>query len=479
MLAAFSLPDDPLVCKAVIFFINDLGVNFRLIPDTFGHALKYVIAAGFYNPNRTQFYLDSNAIECLLNFSTDCIGLFDCESIVSTIDIATAALPDLKSNYADKLVQALLKLAAVLPTEVYAQKLSLIMHSASEEAFKLNPSQSDPPKIKKQVGKTIMIWGAALNSLDAADMQVMTKVLAGPICSTVTLATKALQAYSQDEGIVLAVSNLFKRLIRALKQDAVSNIQDVLFPEIVTSCLTNYRPPYESLLSVITTAIGELVNSPITNAWLVANYLSLLNSLMGHLNVSSDPELISSFFEIHSKLVENLQLQLLTPEVIAQLVGTTVAALQSVTNRNPCNAVLYFMILLYSVDALIPQLVSYVQQLTCTLVLSLEKLHSTTLHHVATLVGILRAFPEEFQQGVVMALNAEAYAKLTHGQKGIALKCLIGLPSKPISALKQFALDLSKILRGVSPADILINSEIALGGFLSKSKEPKVIDLTR
>lgn len=194
-----------------------------MFPDIFEHVLKYIITAGFYNQHRSQFYLDSNAIECLLTLSNDCKPLFDSNSISSIIDIATSAIPELKSNYADKLVQALLKLATCLPVDEFAQKLNLIMQVVSEEPFSINPSPTDSLETRKKVGKAVMIWGAALNGLDAADIDVIVKVLEGAICSVVALSSKALAAYGQDEGIVLSVSILFKRLIRALKKGAVGS----------------------------------------------------------------------------------------------------------------------------------------------------------------------------------------------------------------------------------------------------------------
>jgi hypothetical protein len=239
---------------------------------------------------------------------------------------------------------------------------------------------------------------------------------------------------------------------------------------IASSCLANYRPPYESLLSVLGTAFRELANAPVTSAWITTHYSSLLSSLLSHLSVSSDPELVSSFFEIHSKLLESHQLQILTPEVLSQLVSTSCAALRGVTNRNPSNSVLYYVILLYSLDSLREQLRAYVQDLAFSLLLGLEKLHITTFHHVASLICILRAYQTEFQQGAIAALTSEAYAGLKENQKNMVLRCLLGLPSKPISNLKQLAQDLSKILRGLATPDILMASEIALGGALKKQQ---------
>jgi hypothetical protein len=215
------LPEDPLVCKSVLFFISDIGVKFRLIPEAFPLALKYVMTAGFYNPHRANFFLDSNAIECLLNFSSDCRELFDTDAVFSTIDIACAALPELKSNYADKLIQALLKLVSLLPAEAFAQKLQAILKYATDQAAVLCPSQTDSHETKKQVGKIILIWAAVLKSLSSVDIQASIGILAAPISAAVTLGSSALGAYSQDEGVVMAVSNLYKSLVQALKTEAV------------------------------------------------------------------------------------------------------------------------------------------------------------------------------------------------------------------------------------------------------------------
>jgi hypothetical protein len=229
---------------------------------------------------------------------------------------------------------------------------------------------------------------------------------------------------------------------------------------------------------VLTAAFAELANAPITNQWIDTNYPSLLSSLMAHLSTSSDPELICSFFDIHSKLVESYQIQLLTPEVLSQLVAASCATLRVVTGRSPSNAVMFFVILLYSLDSLRDRLSPYVPQLTQSLLLGYDQIHSTSLHHAAVLIGLLRTYQAEFQQGAVSALNSEAYGVLSEGQKTVVYNCLIGLPSKPITYLKQLSLDLNKILRRLSPPDILVSSEAALVAALHKAAEARVIDLT-
>jgi hypothetical protein len=205
----------------VLFFINDIGASFKLIPDVFLPALRYVITAGFYSQHRAAFFLDSNAIECLYTFSNECLELFDADTVSSVVTVATASLPELKTINADKLIQTMLQLAACLPAEAYALNLLLILKYPCDQAAACDPSPSDSAQTRQLFGKTIMMWGAAFHSLNSVDPELITKVLAEPICTVLSLACKGLAAYIEDGGSVLAVSNFFRRLVKALKTQAV------------------------------------------------------------------------------------------------------------------------------------------------------------------------------------------------------------------------------------------------------------------
>ncbi|CAG9319908.1 unnamed protein product [Blepharisma stoltei] len=419
----------------------------------------------------SPFFIDSNAVECFSNTSAECYDLFTRELILPTLQICDNILPKIKSNLVDKLIEALLNIINKLPKEEMGAAIKRVLSYVDNELKNLNID--DTAESRQKYSKCVIIWASALNSLSSIDSGFLNEVLGEMVTQALDIICRGLLLYRSQDGVIVAVSLFFKRIIKAF-----TCFSDPYFPIIANCILQCYSPGHEDCLGVISNAISIIGNEANTRAWLEQNYINLFGLLISYLEAKPEPGIIVGLFEIQTKLYESGNPALNNIQVVNKTLETVCRLLPIMTDRNPCKAVLQFTQLLFQQEGeewkqiLFP----YARLMTKAILFGLGNINSNTFLILALLVDALKGkYFQEYYNGVVEGLQSPLYANFSEKEKERLLYCFLNAESSPaIMMIKQFFFNLANILKGVGTFESVIMTEIAIA---SSKRAAKVIDI--
>lgn len=229
--------------------MSDIGSNFKNIQNLFQSALEYLVTKGLIGGLSSSLYIDSNAVECFSNFSAECYDLFTRDLILPILQVCDTVLPNLKSNLADKLIEALLNIIGKLPSEELGVAVRRVLAYVVKELQSL--SLDDSSESKQKYSKCVIIWASALNSLSSLESSYLDTIIGDLITQALDITCQGLILYKSQDGIIAAASLFFRRIIKALNNNA-----DPFFPMIGNCVLQCYSPGNEECLAVISNAIS-------------------------------------------------------------------------------------------------------------------------------------------------------------------------------------------------------------------------------
>ena len=446
------MPPLPLVVKSLIFYISDIGGNFSHIPALFPRSLEYVLLHGLLTTSNSKFYTDSNAVECLRNFSYECLELFTPEMISRTLQVCTSVLSSMPANYCDKLIEAVITIISKLPAlEVVQAQRDILTFILTELQSASLPGLPPRPQVHY---KGVVLMAAAFGAISENSSQELWNNLQDIILQTVSLTLQGLKVYSQQENIILASYVLFRKVIKL-----ASIFADSFFPSICDSIIEMNSQGKEEGFGVIIGGISLLFNEPNTTQWLLQTYQRLFAILYTELSSNPTPEAITTFFDLQSKLYES------GISVFAQTLSETLNAAVSVSNslhdRNASKSVLLFCQLMFG--SRVEQLSQHSFLLTRSLLCGLGTINNNAYQSLCTLINTLRTnYSVEFCEGVRQAFYSETFNRFGDKERERLIYCMVNVEIDTIQPMKQLLSTIGSILRGKSNFEALITTEIAI-----------------
>lgn len=384
--------------------------------------------------------------------------------IYKTLQVAEAVLANMPTNYADKLIESVISLIAMLPNAEIADAQRKVLMFVLTELEGASPVGMQPRPILHYKG--IVLMAAAFGAMSESPSQEIWKNLRDIILRTVEIALSGMSLYKAQANIIMASHLLFKKVIKL-----VSTFADIFFPNICDTIIDNYLPGKDEGFTVIITGISLLFNEPLTSQWLQSGYPRLFTLLYTALGSSPSPDTISTFYDLQSKLYES-GLAVFS-QTLLQTLDATVSLSSSLQDRNASRSVLFFSHLVFSsrTEALSHHSFLLVRALVC----GLGTINNNTFQSLSTVINNLKKFYfEEFCQGCIQALASEVFRSLQEKEKERLLYCLMHVDYDTIQPMKSLLSTISNILRGQSTFDALIATEIAIS---SKNIRKNIIDV--
>lgn len=453
-------PPQPMVVKSLIFFLSDIGGYFSKIPDLFPKALEYVLANGLLNAANSKFFIDSNAVECLRNFSFECIDLFSEAMVLKTLEIAETVLGFIHTSYAEKLIESIVSIIEKLnPADKSSAQQKVLMFILNEIAAGckgVNEGNSDG------FVKGVTLMSAAFGALNGSNSNLIWQNLNWIVIKTVGLVIKALP---QLQDVQSTCFILLKRAVLLC-----STFADCFFSEICDYVLNNYVSGKEEGISVIISGISILFNEPKTLDWLNTNYLLLYVKLKDSLIANPNPDIIEKFYDLQCKIFE-CHLQACSSTLPSSLALAS-SLCNFLSDRNPAKSVLTFCQMIFA--ARYEELAEIVRELCRNLISALGTISTNAIQPLANLFNKFRAlYPNEFEVGVNNALVSSVYACFSEQEKQRLNFCFLKLDTSTVHQMKSFISSISNILKGRGSIDLIIATEIAI---TSKNLRVQVID---
>lgn len=213
-----------------------------------------------------------------------------------------------------------------------------------------------------------------------------------------------------------------------------------------------------------------------TSKWISENFLTLHTYLSDSIKQTPDPDLISYFFDIHTKLFEKHSHYSMNEEIISSVIQLALYCIPLITNRNPCRSVFFYLHLVYSSSSTSNGIEKYVLSLTSDIISSLHTLNPNTFLFVSGTLGALRTKNEqEFYNGAISGLSSGIYGAITQKDKERMLNCFMKAKTDPVHQMKNFVQSISNILRNMGHIDSIMATEIAI----AQQQRPIRIDLTK
>ena len=435
----------------MIFFISDIGEYFNRMPYHFVRAFEYVLTNGLLNTSNSQFYIDANAIECFKNLSCECLGLFSAEVVYKTLEVCQAPLFSIPTNYADKLIEALINIISRLPQSEVSAAQRKIIESILNELKNVKPLAVQK---SQSFHKGIVLLSAALGAIAENASEETWRAQKDLIKEIVEISLNGLAVFRSQENIMLSLYLLFRRLTKVVNVHS-----DIFFPRLCDEIIEAYVPGKEEGMAVIIPGLSLLQNEPLTVQWLNMNYLKLFGVLYSAVSQDPCPDTITSFYDLQNKLYESGS-QLFSTTLTNVLEVTTVLATK-LHDRNSSKSLLQLCQLIFSSRADI--LTNYALPLTKSLLSSLETISINTYHKLSSVLNNLKLnYSSEFYQGTTLALSSEVYARFQQKEKERLLYCFANADTDTIHQMKQLINIVSNILRGQGTFDSVIAVEIAI-----------------
>jgi hypothetical protein len=451
----------PLLVKSVIFFISDIGHYFVHLPEMFPRALEYLLSNGLMATDCSRFYIDTNAIECLRNFSCECLDLFYPELIYSTLRVCETVLMTVPPNYGDKLVEAIMTLLAKLPKEevIPAQRKVL--------SFVLTELQASTMGSGQGFTKGVLYMSAAFAALSDSISSEVWNGMSDVILSGIEQALLGLSSLNLPENAANTVYVLLKRAIKV-----VSVFADCFFPSACDVIVRKYVPGKEEGMTVIVAGVSLLHSEEHTGRWIQANYRSLMELLARGLEISPAPDTICTFFDLQSKMYEAG-----VPafnDTLDQVLNLASRLIAFIHDRSSAKSLLSFCCLVFAAGS--PVTGQHAAQIVKALVSALGTISSNANPVLANLMNAIKLRSSyDFANGVAQGLGTEPYEKMTANEKERLLHCFVNTDVETIQPIKQLISIVGNLLKGQATFDSVIAVEI---GISSKSTKRAVIDLS-
>ena len=446
---ALGLPSSPIVVKTVIYLVNDIGLEFKNIPELFPSAVEYVVGS-LVNNVGSGFMIDSNAVECLLNFSCECGSLFTYEIVMPLLQTCETVLPGLKNAIADKLVEALLNVVIKLPDDSRNQSVKKVCSYLDYETRNLVLDQNSQQKFSK----CIIMWASALNSLSEIPSRVLVETLGEAVPKAIEVACVGMSLYKDTEGIVTAVSLFMKRVLKAFNVEC-----DLYFGDIANCMLSNYTKGNEEALSVVVQGISTLGNCPNTLNWISANFASIYRKLFQEIQLSPEPDLISNFFDLQHKFYECVGG--LSEEVISENLYLGCKLLPLLSTRNSSKSVITFFNLVFGQENQPDSLKVYCSEVVKQSLANLHIINRNSIQFLAYLFGDIRSnYQSEFYNGLVSGF--QAFENFSQNERERLIYCFVNVETSPVFQMKNLLQTLSNILKGMGNFDSIVATEIAI-----------------
>lgn len=213
-----------------------------------------------------------------------------------------------------------------------------------------------------------------------------------------------------------------------------------------------------------------------TSKWISDNFATLHTYLSNSIKQSPDPDLISYFFDIHTKLYEKHHPYSFNTEMVSSVIELAIYVIPLITNRNPCRSIFFYLHLIYSSSSENAVVDNYVLPLTNAIVSNLHTLNPNTFLFVSGTLGALRSRNEqEFYQGAIEGLSAGIYGAVSQKDKERMLSCFMKAKTDPVHQMKNFVQSISNILKNMGHIDSIMATEIAI----AQQQRPIRIDLTK
>ena len=457
MEVCLAQPAQPMVVKSLIFFLSDIGGHFSKLPDLFPKALEYVLTNGLLNTSFSKFFIDSNAVECLRNFSFECIELFTEPMILKTLEISEAVLGFIHTSHADKLIESIISIIDKLsPSAKLSAQHKVFVFVLNELAAGCEGlSEGNSAGFVK--GVTLM--SAALGALNGSDSNLIWQNLNWVVIKAVGLVIKCLPGLNESQS---ACFMLLKRSVLLC-----STFSDCYFSEICEFVLNNYVPGKEEGVSVIISGITILYNEPKTLEWLNRNYLLLFMKLKDSLLLNPNPDIIEKFFDLQCKLVE-CNLAAFTSTLPASLALAS-SLCNFLSDRTAAKSLLNFCLMVFSTRH--EELGGSVRELCRNLALALKSISVNAIQVLANLLNQFRIFYSgEFEYGINDAMISSSYACFNEQEKERIRFCFFRLDNSSVHQMKSFLNSIINILKGRGSIDLIVATEIFITSKIIHSK---------
>jgi hypothetical protein len=408
--------------------------------------------------------VDSNAIECLRNFSCECLDLFTPEIIYQILQVCEAVICTIPTNYGDKLIEAVINITFKLPSseKIQAQRRILMFLLTELQAASPLGLQSRP----QVYHKGIVIISAAFGAMNDTVSTEVWSNLSDIILSVVEIALKGFSVYNSQENLVSAALLLFRRVIKL-----TSVFSDTFFSSICDTIMQAYKPGKEEGISVIVTGISLLFNEPNTSNWIKSTYMKLFELIYTSISQSLTPDSITIFYDLQTKLYESGSS--IFAETLLKTLELSASISASLNERNSSKSFLMFCQLIFSTR--IDELAQFPFLITRGLVCGLGNLSINIHAHLSNVFNNFKKFYiNEFYQGVTQALTSDVFTRLQDSEKERVLFCFIQVDLETIHSMKKLVNVLSNILRGQATFDSIIEIEI---GVSSKNIMKNVIEV--
>ena len=449
-----------MVVKSLIFFLSDIGGYFSKVPELFPRALEYVLTNGLLNTAYSKFFIDSNAVECLRNFSFECIELFSEAMVLKTLEIAETVLGFIHTSHAEKLIESIISIIEKLnsndKSSAQQKVLMFILNEIAAGCKGLNEGNSDG------FIKGVTLMSSAFGALNGSNSNLIWQNLNWIVIKTVGLVIKALP---QLQDVQPACFILLKRAVLLC-----STFSDCFFSEICDYVLNNYVSGKEEGISIIISGISILFNEPKTLDWLHKNYLLLYVKLKESLLANPNPDIIEKFYDLQSKIFECH-----LPTCSSTLPSSLALAsnlCNFLSDRNAAKSLLMFCQMIFS--ARYEELAELVRELCTNLISALGTISINAVQFLANLFNKFRAlYANEFELGVNNALVSSAYSSFSDQEKQRIMFCFLKVDTSTVNQMKSYINSISNILKGRGSIELIIATEIAI---TSKTLRVQVID---
>lgn len=446
-----------MVVKSLIYFLNDIGEYFSKLPDLFPKALEYVLTNGLLNTSFSKFFIESNAVECLRNFSFGCSELFSEAMILKTLEISETVLGFIHTSHAEKLIELIITIIDKLnPSEKFSAQQKVFMLILNELAVgceRLSEGSS------AGFIKGVTLMSAAFATLNGSECDLIWQNLNWVVIKAVELVLKILPGLKESQ------SECFLFLKRAVL--LCSTYSDFYFSEICELVLNIYVPGKEDAVSIIISGIRILYNEPKTLEWLNRNYLILFMKLKDSLVLNPNPEIIEKFFDLQCKIAEcNLQ-------NFESTLPTSLALASSVciflSNKIAAKSLLNFCSMIFSSRK--EELARYAIEFCRNLVLALDSISINTIQILANLLNHLKTFYTcEFECGINDAIISQTYSCFSEQDKERIRFCFLKLDTSSVGQMKSFLNSIINILKGRGSIDLIVATEISIKSKITHSK---------
>lgn len=408
-----------------------------------------------------------------MNLSVECKDLYTPQLILPAIDVTVSLIHQLRSSNAEKLLESVLNLVGRLTTEDRAKAIVNLLQPVWLKFLSLQVDDSIDSR--QNFANAVMLLSAGLRALNEIDATEIHSLLSESIKPSLVVISSAIQRYQDSRGVVTAVCYLYKQILSAFSLKSVKFTQDEFFPVMAQSLLSILSSKNPDGLNFFVNAFSLISWEENTSKWISENFLTLHNYLSDSIKQTPDPDLISYFFDIHTKLFEK-HFPISMNEIICSVIELGLYCIPLITNRNPCRSVFFYLHLVYSSSSTHGCIEKYVLSLTSGIISSLHTLNPNTFLFISGTLGALRCKNEQdFYNGAISGLSSGIYGAITQKDKERMLNCFMKAKTDPVHQMKNFVQSISNILRNMGHIDSIMATEIAI----AQQQRPIRIDLTK